>query len=64
MCLVGDVGSNANTSDESLIQGNVGFDILPGSDDVYNWQTGKWETLSSGLNMRLTWLILVGDFTV
>ena len=30
--------------------GNVGFDILPGSDDVYNWQTGKWETLSSGPN--------------
>ena len=46
----GDVGSNANTSDESLVQGNVGFDILPGSDDVYNWQTGKWETLSSGPN--------------
>ncbi len=43
----GDVGSNANTSDESLIQGNVGFDILPGSDDVYNWQTGNWETPSS-----------------
>ena len=46
----GDVGSNANTSDESLVAGNVGFDILPGSDDVYNWQTGKWETLSSGAN--------------
>ena len=46
----GDVGSNANTSDESLVQGNVGFDILPGSDDVYNWKTGKWETLSSGPN--------------
>ena len=46
----GDVGSNANTSDESLIQGNVGFDILPGSDDVYNWQTGSWETLPSGPN--------------
>ena len=25
-------------------------DILPGSDDVYNWQTGKWETLASGPN--------------
>jgi len=46
----GDVGSNANTSDESLVAGNVGFEILPGSDDVYNWQTGKWETLSSGPN--------------
>ena len=46
----GDVGSNANTSDDSLVMGNVGFDILPGSDDVYNWQTGKWETLSSGPN--------------
>jgi multiple sugar transport system substrate-binding protein len=47
----GDVGSNANTSDESLVQGNVGFDVLPGSDDVYNWQTKKWETLASGPNV-------------
>ena len=46
----GDVGSNANTSDESLLQGNVGFDILPGSDDVWNHNAGKWETLPSGPN--------------
>ena len=46
----GDVGSNANTSDESLIQGNVGFDILPGSDDVYNSKLAgsftKWTVCS------------------
>ena len=46
----GDVGSNVNTSDESLLQGNVGFDILPGSDDVWNHNAGKWETLPSGPN--------------
>ena len=46
----GDVGSNANTSDESLLMGNVGFDILPGSDDVWNQKAGKWETLASGPN--------------
>ena len=46
----GDVGSNANTSDESLLQGNVGFDILPGSDDVWNHNAGKWETLPTGPN--------------
>ncbi len=46
----GDVGSNAKTSDSSVIGDIVGFDILPGSDDVYNAKTGKWETLSSGPN--------------
>ena len=34
----------------SLIAGNVAFDILPGSDDVWNHNAGKWETLSSGPN--------------
>lgn len=46
----GDVGSNARTSDSSVIGDVVGFDILPGSDDVYNSKTGQWETLSSGPN--------------
>tara|TARA_B100001964_G_scaffold115562_1_gene128821 strand:- start:5918 stop:7582 length:1665 start_codon:yes stop_codon:yes gene_type:complete len=46
----GDIGSNANTSDSSIIMGNVGFDILPGSDDVYNSKTGQWDTISSGPN--------------
>ncbi|GIW04230.1 MAG: hypothetical protein KatS3mg059_0850 [Thermomicrobiales bacterium] len=36
----GDVGSNAKTSDSSVIGDVVGFDILPGSDDVYNASTG------------------------
>ena len=26
------------------------FDILPGSDDVWNHNAGKWETLASGPN--------------
>lgn len=46
----GDVGSMANTSDTSVIGNDVAFDILPGSDDVYNAKTGKWETLASGPN--------------
>ena len=32
----GDVGSNVYTNDQSVVQDKVGFDILPGSDDVYN----------------------------
>ncbi len=32
----GDIGSNAKTSDSSVIGDVCGFDILPGSDDVYN----------------------------
>jgi multiple sugar transport system substrate-binding protein len=46
----GDIGSNAKTSDSSVIGDTVGFSILPGSDDVFNRKTGKWETLSSGPN--------------
>lgn len=45
-----DVGSNVYTNETSIVQGKVGYDILPGSDDVYNHQTGQWETLSSGPN--------------
>ena len=54
----GDVGSNAKTNDTSVVGDVVGFDILPGSDDVYNSKTGKWEKLASGPNyapnMRLS----------
>ncbi len=39
----GDVGSNARTSDTSVVGDVVGFDILPGSDQVYNSKTGAWE---------------------
>ena len=46
----GDVGSNAKTSDFSVIGDVCGFDILPGSDDVYNAKTGAWEKLASGPN--------------
>ncbi len=46
----GDVGQTANTSDTSVIGDVVGFDILPGSDDVYNAKTGQWEKLASGPN--------------
>ncbi len=46
----GDIGSNAKTSDSSVIGDVVGFDILPGSDDVYNQASGQWDTLPSGPN--------------
>lgn len=46
----GDIGASAKTSDTSVIGDVCGFDILPGSDDVYNNETGKWEKLASGPN--------------
>jgi multiple sugar transport system substrate-binding protein len=46
----GDIGSNAKTNDASVIGDSCGFDILPGSDDVYNSKTGKWERLAGGPN--------------
>jgi multiple sugar transport system substrate-binding protein len=46
----GDIGSNAKTSDSSVIGDSCGFDILPGSDDVYNAKTGQWDKLVSGPN--------------
>ena len=46
----GDIGSNVNTNDSSVIQGKTAFDILPGSPDVYNHAAGKWDTLASGPN--------------
>jgi len=46
----GDIGSNAKTNDSSVIGDVCGFSILPGSDDVYNSKTGKWEKLASGPN--------------
>jgi multiple sugar transport system substrate-binding protein len=46
----GDIGSNAKTSDSSVIGDVCGFDILPGSDDVYNHTTGQWDTLPDGPN--------------
>lgn len=39
----GDVGSNARTSDSSVVGDVVGFGILPGSNQVWNAKTGAWE---------------------
>ena len=44
----GDIGSNAKTSDTSVVGEQIGFSILPGSDDVYNASSGQWDTLASG----------------
>jgi multiple sugar transport system substrate-binding protein len=46
----GDIGSVARTSDTSVIGKTIAFDILPGSDDVYNAKTGAWDKLASGPN--------------
>ncbi|MEO0989885.1 MAG: extracellular solute-binding protein [Pseudomonadota bacterium] len=48
----GDVGSSARTSDTSVVGDVVGFGINPGSDRVYNSQTGAWEeTYNEAPNM-------------
>jgi multiple sugar transport system substrate-binding protein len=44
----GDVGSNVYTSDSSVVQDKMSFSILPGSPDVYNNQTGEWDTIGEG----------------
>jgi multiple sugar transport system substrate-binding protein len=46
----GDIGSNAKTSDTSVVGDACGFSILPGSDDVYNQKTGQWDKLAGGPN--------------
>jgi len=46
----GDIGQVAKASDTSVVGDVVGFDILPGSEDVYNSKTGKWDKLASGPN--------------
>ena len=40
-----DVGSNVYTAGASLVQGKVGYSILPGSPEVYNHGAGQWETM-------------------
>ncbi|PWJ21905.1 extracellular solute-binding protein [Jannaschia seohaensis] len=39
----GDVGSNARTSDTSVVGDVVGFSTIPGSERVYNAAAGAWE---------------------
>jgi multiple sugar transport system substrate-binding protein len=47
----GDVGTMAKTSDTATIGDALDFDILPASDDVYNFRKGQWETLPTGPNV-------------
>ena len=48
----GDIGSNARTSDTSVVGDVVGFGINPGSDRVYNAGSGTWEnTYNEAPNM-------------
>ena len=39
----GDIGTVAKTSDTATIGDDLSFDILPGSDDVYNFRKKAWE---------------------
>ncbi|AVO37789.1 extracellular solute-binding protein [Pukyongiella litopenaei] len=39
----GDVGSNARTSDTSVVGDVIGFSTIPGSEKVWNSQTGEWD---------------------
>jgi multiple sugar transport system substrate-binding protein len=41
-----DIGSNVYNNPASIVQDKVGFTILPGSPDVYNWQTQSWDTVT------------------
>jgi multiple sugar transport system substrate-binding protein len=43
LCWWGDVGSNARTSDTSVVGDVVGFSINPGAKRVYNSKTAAWE---------------------
>jgi multiple sugar transport system substrate-binding protein len=47
----GDIGTTARASDTATIGAVLDFDILPGSDDVYNFRKGAWEKLASGPNI-------------
>jgi multiple sugar transport system substrate-binding protein len=46
----GDVGQASATDKETAVAGKIGFSMLPGSDDVYNSRTGRWEKLPGGPN--------------
>jgi multiple sugar transport system substrate-binding protein len=57
----GDVGSNARTNDASIVGDLVGFDINPGAERVYNWQTEEWEETANQApnNAYIGWGIYV-----
>ena len=40
-----DIGANEYASDQSIVQDKVGFSILPGSPDAYNYATGEWDMI-------------------
>lgn len=57
----GDVGSNARTSDTSVVGDVVGFDINPGADHYYDWTTSAWveEPNRSPNNAYIGWGVYV-----
>ena len=59
----GDIGSNAKTSDSSVIGDVCGFDILPGSDDVYNHGPASGTPCRTARTTRPTWRTSAGAST-
>jgi multiple sugar transport system substrate-binding protein len=57
----GDVGSNARTSDTSLVGDVVGFSTIPGAGRVYNSRSGEWEETANEApnNAYIGWGIYV-----
>jgi multiple sugar transport system substrate-binding protein len=57
----GDVGSNARTSDTSVVGDVVGFDINPGTTKYYDWQAGDWvdQANESPNNAYIGWGVYV-----
>lgn len=41
-----DIGSQVYTAPGSVVQDKVGFSILPGSPDAFNWSTKNWDTIT------------------
>lgn len=46
----GDIGQSAQTNDQSVVGDRISFSINPGSDEVYNSKTAKWEKPAGGTN--------------
>jgi multiple sugar transport system substrate-binding protein len=57
----GDVGSNARTSDSSVVGDLLGFDINPGATRYYDWRTDEWveEPNQSPNNAYIGWGVYV-----
>ncbi len=59
-----DLGTMAQNSKESLVKDKVGFATLPGSNQVYNSKTSKWENIyNSPSSISGNWVFVVNKKT-